>query len=406
MLRLITAHALQVRMADLRKGLIYACAFLGTLASNAVLALIPELRGYFSATTSEVLLSISFFMVFFAFFSLFTGSISDLIGRKKVLLIGLIIYSIGCAFTALSDALPLFYASRAVQGLGFAFVQPVLVAVLGDIVGPGDEGRTMGWMTAATASGITLGPLLAGYAAAIDWRLAFVIIAIATIALAALVFAFVRLPTIGKKGFSVRSLRRNMVTAGRRRAVVMLALTGFLHMLIWIGTQAFASDSMGQGPFFATPIVIGEVLAFAGFCSIVASRVGGGMVDRYGRYRPILLGNSLMISSMLAMAFFTPTVVAYAIFLAIFSIGSAISWASYLTLTVELLPSLRGTVSSMFTSLGFVGGALAPIVLAPVQTSFGTSGVHLVTAGICSLIFLTTSLVRKDGSSGKSSSNS
>src|SRR5512139_3166934 len=116
-------------MADLRKGLIYACAFVGTLASNAVLALIPELRGYFQASTAEVLLSISFYMVFFAFFSLFTGSISDLIGRKKILVIGLAVYSAGCAMTALSSGLPLFYASRAVQGLGFAFVQPVMVAV-------------------------------------------------------------------------------------------------------------------------------------------------------------------------------------------------------------------------------------------------------------------------------------
>jgi ACDE family multidrug resistance protein len=383
-------------MADLRRVLVYSCAFIGTFTSNAVLALIPELRGYFQASTAEVLLSISFYMVFFAFFSLFTGSISDLIGRKKILVIGLVVYSVGCALTALATGLPLFYASRAVQGLGFAFVQPVMVAVLGDIVGPGEKGRTMGWLTAATTGGVMLGPLIAGFAAAIDWRLAFVIIGLFSIVLAIMIQAMLQLPKQVAHGASYGSLKANMSLVMRRRGVVMLALTGFLHMLVWIATQAFASDSLGQEPYMASPQVIGEVLAFAALCSIAASRLGGGMADRFGRYYPVLIGTSVMVVSLVAMYLWIPSIIVYTSYLAIFAVGSAMSWASLLTLTVELLPSLRGTVSSIFTSAGFVGGALAPIVLTPVQTHMGTPTVHLISAGLCSLIFLTITLVKRD----------
>jgi MFS family permease len=382
-------------MADLRRVLVYACAFIGTFTSNAVLALIPELRGYFQASTAEVLLSISFYMIFFAFFSLFTGSISDLIGRKKILVIGLVVYSAGCAMTALSTGLPLFYASRAVQGLGFALVQPVMVAVLGDLVGPGEKGRTMGWLTAATTGGVMLGPLIAGFAAEVDWRLAFILIGIFSISLALLIQGLLHLPRTSGQGMSTGSLRSNMALAARRLGVVMLALTGFLHMLVWIATQAFASDSLGQ-EFSASSQVIGEVLAFAGLCSIAASRLGGGMADRFGRYIPVLVGTSIMVLSLVAMFLWIPSIVVYAAYLAIFAVGSAISWASLLTLTVELLPCLRGTVSSMFTSAGFIGGALAAIVLAPVQIYWGTPAVHLASAALCSLIFATIALVRKD----------
>jgi MFS transporter, ACDE family, multidrug resistance protein len=383
-------------MADHRRLLVYSCAFIGTFTSNAVLALIPELRGFFQASTAEVLLSISFYMVFFAFFSLFTGSISDLIGRKKILVIGLVIYSAGCAMTALAPGLPLFYASRAVQGLGFAFVQPVMVAVLGDVVSPGEQGRTMGWLTAATTGGVMLGPLIAGYAAAVDWRLAFVAIGMFSIALALLIQALLRLPKpTGREG-SAGSLRRNMSVALRRMGVVMLALTGFLHMLVWIATQAFASDSLGQD-FSASSQVIGEVLAFAALCSIAASRLGGGMADRLGRYVTVLIGTSVMVISLVAMSLYIPSVAVYTIYLAIFAAGSAFSWASLLTLTVELIPELRGTVSSAFTSAGFLGGALAAIVLSPVQTLAGTPMVHLVSAALCSLIFITITLVKRDG---------
>ncbi|HSV42732.1 MAG TPA: MFS transporter, partial [Methanomassiliicoccales archaeon] len=84
------------------------------------------------------------------------------------LLIGLSIYAAGCGLTALSTDQSFSYLSRAVQGLGFAFVQPVLMAVLGDIVSPKEMGKTMGWLTAAKTGGITMGPLVAGYASAID----------------------------------------------------------------------------------------------------------------------------------------------------------------------------------------------------------------------------------------------
>ncbi|MCU0861926.1 MAG: MFS transporter, partial [Methanomassiliicoccales archaeon] len=300
----------------------------------------------------------------------------------------------GCAMTALSTGLPLFYTSRAVQGLGFAFVQPVMVAVLGDLVGPGEKGRTMGWLTAATTGGVMLGPLIAGFAAAVDWRLAFIAIGAFSIALALLIQALLRLPKACHRN-GEGSLRSNMSLAARRLGVLMLALTGFLHMLVWIATQAFASDSLGQD-YSASSQVIGEVLAFAALCSIAASRIGGGMADRYGRYGPVLVGTSIMVASLVAMWLWIPGILAYAGYLAVFAFGSAMSWASLLTLTVELIPWLRGTVSSMFTSAGFVGGALAPIALTPVQTHFGTPAVHLVSAGLCSLIMISISLVGWD----------
>jgi predicted MFS family arabinose efflux permease len=381
-------------MADLRRGLIYACAFVGTLAPNALLALIPELRAYFQASTAEVLLSITFYMALFAFFSLFTGSVSDLVGRRKVLLMGLAFFAAGCALTALSADLWLFYLSRAVQGFGFAFVQPVLVAVLGDVVGPLEKGRTMGWVSAATCAGITLGPMMGGYAAAVDWRLAFLTIAIITAILAALIFALVRMPRSPAHADG-GSLARNMASVLRRRPVQMLAIIGFLHTVAWIGTQAFVSDRLGQAPYLASPASIGMVLAIAGATSVLGSRAGGGMVDIWGGSETVILGNLVMMASLLLMSVYVPSIEAYATLLAIYTAGSAIAWAALLTLTVELVPSLRGTVSSVFTSLGFAGGALAPVLLSPVQVWLGTPGVHMISAGLCALVLPAVLLLRR-----------
>lgn len=382
-------------MVDLRKGLVCSCAFVGTLASNAVLPLIPGLREAFNATTSEILLSITFFMFFFAFFSLFTGAISDIIGRKRILIAGLLTYSLGCALTAYAVDLNIFYLSRVVQGLGFAFVQPVLMAILGDIATNNEVGRTMGWMTAATMGGITLGPLVAGLASTYDWRIAFGGIALFSTALALMLIYLLDERQAHDKPAS-NSLSRNLTVALRRKGVQMLALTGFLQVMVWTGTQAFTSDRLGTSPYFASAGLIGAVLATAGISSVLVSRFGGGLVDKFGRFRTVLLGNLLMALSLLIMATIMPDISTYTILLAVFAIGSAISWAGQLTLAMEVCPSLKGTVSSIFTSFSFTGGAVSVIVLSPVQYQFGTACVYAVGATMCGIMCITALAVVSD----------
>jgi MFS family permease len=270
------------------------------------------------------------------------------------------------------------------------------MALLGDIVTPREMGKTMGWLTAATTGGITMGPLVAGYATTIDWRLAFVAIGLMTLVLAALIVATVRLPRIPVHDIAFGSLKTNMSLALRRRGVQMLALTGFLHVLVWIGTQAFTSNRLGEAPYLATAGQVGEVLAIAGLSSLIASRFGGSLADRIGRFHTVLLGNAIMVVSLLAMTSSLPSFESYIFFLAIFAVGSAISWTAQLTLAVEIVPSLRGTVSSIITSAGFTGGALSPVLLSPIQIAFGTDDVYLVGGTLCGIMCLTIYLVDMD----------
>lgn len=135
-----------------------------------VLALVPALKTEFSSTAPEVLLSVTFFMVPFAFIMLFSGTLSDVYDRMKTMIIGFSIYAVGCLICALSPNLEIFLTARTVQGFGYAFVMPVLIAILGDIVPHETKGRWMGYLGASTTAGIAMGPLIAGLIAEINWR--------------------------------------------------------------------------------------------------------------------------------------------------------------------------------------------------------------------------------------------
>jgi predicted MFS family arabinose efflux permease len=301
--------------------------------------------------------------------------------------IGFLVYAIGCLVTAFAPELLTFYLSRAIQGIGFAFLQPVLVALLGDIV-PGDrKGVAMGLFTGATTAGISLGPLVAGMFSIVDWRLTFWFIAVLSFMLAFLHKSHKE----AKKDVGadwVRSVLSRIGRAWRHRPVVLLSITGFMQVLCYIGNQAFVSNRLSESPLLITSEGIGVILAAAGLVGLLASRVGGELVVRMGLFRSAGLGFVIMAAS-LTLMLMSDTALLYAVALAIFAIGSAIAWASQLTLAVEFSPELRGTVSSLFTSAGFLGGSLAAVVLSAPYLAWLLAAVNVSCIILCAIMAAT-----------------
>src|SRR5699024_207833 len=130
--------------------------------TNAVLALVPDLKATFAASAPQILASVTTYMVPYALLMLISGAISDAYGRRLIATAGLGIFAVGSAVIVFSPDLNLFLAGRAVQGAGFALVQPILQALLGDLVPRAELGKAMGYSNGASAAGVASGPLVAG----------------------------------------------------------------------------------------------------------------------------------------------------------------------------------------------------------------------------------------------------
>src|SRR5512136_998545 len=113
-----------------RELLAYIIAFTGPLAGNAVLALLGTLEDEWGVSSTSVLLSIPAFMFPYAIGQLFSGTISDAYDRRSTMAFGLGVYALSNFAAALSPSFHFFIAARLVQGLGYAFVAPVLMAVV------------------------------------------------------------------------------------------------------------------------------------------------------------------------------------------------------------------------------------------------------------------------------------
>ncbi|MBI5253570.1 MAG: MFS transporter [Euryarchaeota archaeon] len=359
---------------------IYLGSFIGPLNGNSILALIPFLKSSFNADVGQVLLSIPFFMFPFAFIQLFSGTISDIYDRRKTVFIGFLIYSLGSFLCGLSTSMQMFLLSRALLGAGFALVSPVMVAILGDITTKEDRGKAMGMLGASITAGIASGPLIAGFLAGIGWRYVFFAFGILAIA-ANLLFweSFRRHEFRGRGGMEnvLPQIKYVFLEGG----VFMLSLLGFLVFFSFISVVSFLSDALSLPPISLKEYEVGFILSSSGIAGIIFSIFGGALVDRVGRIKTGKIGFAITLLPLILFRF-SNSFLEYLVLMFILGIGTAFIWASLLTISMEVLPKMRGTVSSVFNSSRFLGYAVSPIIFTPVYLKLGINAVYFSGAAI------------------------
>ncbi len=90
------------------------------------------------------------------------GKLADIHGRKRLFLLGNILFTAGSLFAALAWSGPALIAARVVQGLGGSLVFATSIAIVTAVFSPGERGRAIGIITATIYAGLSIGPFLGG----------------------------------------------------------------------------------------------------------------------------------------------------------------------------------------------------------------------------------------------------
>jgi len=92
-----------------------------------------------------------------------SGKLSDIYGRKKLLLIGILVFVAGSMLSGVSQNMPELIGFRALQGIGAGLLMSNAFAVIGDLFTPKERGRWQGIVAGVFGLASVIGPLLGGY---------------------------------------------------------------------------------------------------------------------------------------------------------------------------------------------------------------------------------------------------
>ncbi|MGI4877878.1 MAG: MFS transporter [Janthinobacterium lividum] len=226
--------------AELKIAVLLACCF-GTVMLDRMIQLFlgPQLVADLHLRPSQIGLLAGVVSVCWAASTLVFGALSDRIGRKRVLVPAMIIFSLLSWVSGLANSFGQLLIIRALLGLAEGPCWSVIMALMEEHSAPGRRGRNIGIVVCAgSLVGSSIGPIFATQVAAhFGWRGAFYAAGVPGLALAALVAMLIAEPVrVGKNVGERASIR---LVLGSRD--LWLCFAAALLLTVWIfGFNAFA----------------------------------------------------------------------------------------------------------------------------------------------------------------------
>jgi EmrB/QacA subfamily drug resistance transporter len=360
------------------------------------------------------------------------GRCADAIGRVRCFLIGIGIFAGASALCGLAQSSEMFIASRALQGLGAALMQPASSTIVVSSFAPGERGKAMGIYVGIPMLFLTLGPVVGGVLTShVSWRacfllnlpvaaLALVLTALARpdggprmparirpleigsylLGLPAFVFGIqqgvewgwsspaVLLPLVGGLLLVVAFVRVQWRSATPLLSVRLFADRGFLGnaCVLFCAQFAMTGQVIHMSTWFQrelgySPDKAGLALLPMMLPTLFIVHVAGRMYDKVGARRPILIGTTLAALGLAIEAIAVPfgLYAPVAVGLAIFGLGIGFTMSPTNTDALSRVgPERRGQASGLLGTLRQVAGSLGIAVIGAAVLVGGLSAGHWV----------------------------
>jgi MFS family permease len=290
------------------------------------------------------------------------GRLGDLMGRSRLLLAGLLLFTVASALCGMAPSLGLLIAARALQGLGAAIMMAMTMALVGETVAKERTGRAMGLLGTMSAMGTALGPSIGGVLiAGFGWRALFFItvpLGLLTVALARRYLRVERRepPSALSRFNFLSTLRDSTLSAG----LAMSALVSAVMMATLVVGPFYLTHGAGLDPAW-----MGLTMAVGPCVSALMGIPAGRLTDRFGSGPMTVAGLLAMLAGCLLLSLMPLNlgVAGYIAPLIILTLGYAQFQAANNTAVMsEVLADRRGVVAGLLNlsrNLGLIAGASA-----------------------------------------------
>lgn len=350
--------------------ILLANLFIAFLGIGLVIPVLPTIMNELHISGKVVGYLVAAFAITQLAVSPIAGQWVDKYGRKIMIVLGLIVFSLSELLFGLGKTVEILFVSRLLGGVSAAFIMPAVTAYIADITTMETRAKALGYMSAAISTGFIIGPGIGGFLAEISPRIPF-------FAAAALAFIAAVLSTITLKEPARQAETKEKATVKTnklKRIILPVYLFAFAILFISsFGLAAFESifslyvdHKFGFTPKDIAVIITGAALVGA----LVQILLFDRLTKRLGEVR--LVRYSLIFSGLFVILMTMAHSYAFVLFVTVFIftgfdlIRPAVT--SYLSKVAGNEQGFVGGMNSMFSSLGnvfgpIIGGALFDVDL-------------------------------------------
>ena len=328
----------------------FACvvSFMGIGLVDPIL---PALSSQLHASTSNVELLFTSYLVVTAVAMLVTGWVSSRIGGKRTLIAGLVLIVLFSALAGSSHTISQIIDFRAGWGLGNALFIATSLAVIVGAASGGFAGAIILYET-ALGVGIALGPLVGGLLGGISWRGPFFgVTVLMAISLTATLVFLDQTPKPTRKIGLTEPLR-----ALRHRGLATVSLVALFYNWAFFTVLAYSPFPMNLGIHELGFVFTGWGLFVAVFAVLVAPRLQA----RFGTARTQYVNFFLMALDLLVIALWTDHKAVLIVAVIISGAFIGLSNTLMTQAVMQVSPVDRSVASASYGFVRFIGGGLAP----------------------------------------------
>lgn len=325
------------------------------------------------------------------------GYLTDLISRKNLFLIVIIIGEIPCLLTGFAQNYEQLFWLRAATGIGIGGALPLTYSMIGDYFSHKNRAAATAWIGLSQGLGIAAGQLLAGFLGSqMGWRIPFIIVAIPNFFLVVVFYFAVKEPSRGSTEESLKDLiESGKVYTGRItlegykqlfkiKSNLLVFLQGIPGTVPWGVFFIFLNDFYSQDKGYSVPqatlivMMVGGAAILGGF---IGGLVGNKLYNLKPKYLPILCGTSTLLG-IVPMFFLLnypsqigvtdPSVMGPLVlgFFTGFTITITGPNVKAMLLNVNT-PETRGSIFSLFNLTDDLGKGFGPVIISLLIAQFG-----------------------------------
>lgn len=338
--------------------ILFLMMFLVMAGFGIIIPVLPFLAEKVGGNPTELGLLMAVYSLMQLFFAPMWGRISDRIGRKPVMLIGIAGLTLSFFLSGMANSLWLLFVARIVGGILSSANMPTAMAYVADITTPEDRGKGMGIIGAAIGLGFIFGPAIGGIFSKTSLTLPFYIAGVVALITLVLVAVLLKESLPKEKRAQHLDHQESMWDAFKGPLKVMFILQ-LIITLSMAGLEATFAYFAAKKADIGT-VQLGYMFMIMGLGSaIVQGGLIGPMIKKMGEGAVIRLG--IIVSAIgFVLILFSTNFWTSAVFLTIFGLGNGVIRPALSALLTKGSDTGHGSVTGLLSSFDSFGRIAGP----------------------------------------------